>query len=70
MILKVNDKNENVMNNHDFAYIVGKYMGHEAKNYYVDMLENYSAKIDYLEDYISDLEEQLEQMCSGEKVDA
>ena len=72
MILCINGNYENVMDENDFAFLIDKYMGNEAKKYYIELLEDFSAEIDSLNESIQKLwdEVDLEQDGSGEKVDA
>ena len=57
-------KDETLFNRQDFEYLLERYMGHEAVQYFRDMIEeiedSYNGQIDELTVQVEDLREKLE----------
>lgn len=57
--IEVNGNYEIVAGAEDFSYLVEKYMGYEAKNYYEEVLREYGRTIEDLEYQISEMRTKL-----------
>ena len=64
-VIELLDKKvETLLNRQDFEYLLERYMGHEAVQYFRDMIEeiedSYNGQIDELTVQVEDLREKLE----------
>ena len=58
--LEINGNYENVSENiEDFSFLIEKYMGYEAKNYFDDMIDQLCSYINQLEDENEELNKQI-----------
>lgn len=45
MVLDIKGKTEIVLNDNDFSYLIEKYMGSEAKDYFDELVDDYETTI-------------------------
>lgn len=60
MLLNINGSKEIVLDENDFRYLVEKYIGTEATDFYSAIIEDYELEIDYLNDVIKKLTEEVD----------